>query len=218
VKYQCLTRYRQFTTSEAPTTMERLSKLIDYYANKPIGIFHKIYISRIFGKDLFDNGMDSDNEREFMRNVVKLRSYICSQDGLTKLERGSIITDSTCWCPSIPKDELNEMCDIGGSLSDDQLKAVCDSINEEYTIQHRTAILLMALCGAAMDELHILKETKSLTAAYKYGVTEPNLQAFQQIAKLLGMDETTTKDIYVLYTEELRLMQKYEELLMHDQN
>merc|ERR1719384_1945862 len=104
------------TSSKPPTNkntlskQERLYNLMDFYKDKPAGMWHELYHAQIFLKDLFDAACDSEEGREFARNWCQIRAYICGGSQLTEIEKEAIVTECHCWCPSITEEEFGTLC------------------------------------------------------------------------------------------------------------
>eukprot|EP01083_Nonionella_stella_P021987 60811_1 len=193
--------------STIPTKEERLYALLEHYKDKPAGMWHELYQAQIFLKDLFDNGCDSDEGREFARNWCQIRGYICGTgSNLQQIEKEAIATECHCWCPSIPKQEFEDLCEIAGNLSDEEVEKLCDVIKESFPMESRKALLLNSLCGASLDGLSF-----DGVGAFKFGVDAREIKGFERVAKHFGVDNTTAHEIHSLYTLETKLKLKYDE-------
>mmetsp|Transcript_43202 Transcript_43202/g.53071 ORF Transcript_43202/g.53071 Transcript_43202/m.53071 type:complete len:178 (+) Transcript_43202:1057-1590(+) len=105
---------------------DRLFCLMDHYSDKNAGMWNELYHARVEFKDFFESGCDSDEGRIFVKNWCTLRSYICSRDGLSDIEREAIVLECSLWCPSLSKDELRDICNKTAALdglSDNELDA-----------------------------------------------------------------------------------------------
>ena len=230
-QYCQLLQSRQFTDSsisqEAPaqlsiTGTDRLAKLCEYYSNQPSGLFLKIYLTQIFDKKLFETGMasvsnDIHKMTEIVTSAIQIRAYVAGKDGLNTVEREAIITDAYLWCPSLKMSgiDVNELCDKSLKLTDDELSKICDIFKKKASRKYRKGILLMSLVGASLDESVMMKHhNTNYGAKFKYGITSKNIEAFEKIAKLLDVDDRTTREVYQLYTYERKLREKYDELFM----
>eukprot|EP01083_Nonionella_stella_P188847 697092_1 len=183
-------RVASFST---PTKGERLIALMDYYADKPAGMWHQLYHARVYQADLFDSGCSDEVGIALVKSWHTMRSYICGLDGLSEGEKEAIYNEINAWCPSLSKQECVDICEQSLDLSADEVQQLCDRINETYPMDARRALLLNSLCGASMD-----------------GLSVQEFQGFVKMANRLRVDEKAANEIYDLYKLEVELKQKYD--------
>ena len=73
---------RSSTSSISENRGDRLLDLMDYYADKPAGMWHQLYHARISFKDYFDDECNSVEGIQLVKDWISIRGYIC---GVTTL-------------------------------------------------------------------------------------------------------------------------------------
>ena len=185
------------SSSNIPSAGDRLYNLLDFYDDKPAGLWHQLYYTRIFLKDTFEKGIHTKEGQQFTRNWIKIKSYICGMDGLSDIEKEAIVIENNSWNPKASKEELNKLCEEAIKFNDKELIKACHVIRKSYTKQQINALLLNALFTAAVDGLDI---------------TEMN--GFFKVAEILNVSKYDIHTIYSLYMQERDLRQKYDQFLM----
>ena len=183
----------QSTTT--PSSAERLLALMDYYADKPVGMCHELYHARVYFTDIWDSACSSPEHTEFAKYSSIIRAYISSKDGLSDVEKQAIAREANCWCPHLSIKEIENICDEAAKLTEKEALKVADQIREKYPEKKaQRALLLNSLTGASIDGLDINE-----------------IKGFRQIAERIGISDDTINEMISMYKLEAKLKQKYNE-------
>ena len=172
---------------------DRLLGLMDHYSDKNAGMWNELYHARVEFKDFFESGCDSDEGRIFAKNWCTLRSYICSRDGLSEIEREAIVLECSLWCPSLSKDELRDICNKTATLDESEADKICSDVCTTWDIKTRKALIVNALCGAGLD-----------------GLSNNELDAFEHVGNKLELSKDVIFEAYECYQDEVKLKKKYQ--------